>query len=186
MTDRLYLSYWIPRYDGLRMRFLFEKALRAFPHSRLSAGYSQLRLQALSLAEPPLFERAYEPPFDPEAAIADWNEFATQDAAATLETSWDLWLPDDGWHLRPVRVQMLSFGPDFEAEQDEQIRIEFGPDEHFLAVPGDRLAFRPIQQNVQSLLKLTQDLDAALEPERRQLWSESGGNFADKLKQSLQ
>jgi hypothetical protein len=39
---------------------------------------------------------------------------------------------------------------------------------------------------VQSLLRLVHDLEEKLSVERRLLWSESGENFAEKLRESLQ
>ena len=41
------------------------------------------------------------------------------------------------------------------------------------------------QSNLQSLLHLVGDLERALDLESRQVWSESGANFAEMLKQAL-
>ena len=41
------------------------------------------------------------------------------------------------------------------------------------------------QSNVKSLLHLVGDLERVLDLERRQVWSESGANFAEVLKQAL-
>jgi hypothetical protein len=41
------------------------------------------------------------------------------------------------------------------------------------------------QSNLQSLIHLVGDLERTLKLERRQLWSESGANFAEVLKQAV-
>jgi len=41
------------------------------------------------------------------------------------------------------------------------------------------------QSNLKSLLHLVSDLERALDLDRRQVWSESGANFADVLKQAI-
>lgn len=184
MTDRLYLSYWLNDFTGIRMMSSFEKVLRAFPHSQRSAGHAILRVQPVSLAEPPSFERSLPMPVDVDAFAADFREYQGFDCATTVETAWDLWQFDEEWKLTPTPVLLQCFGPDFASE--EQILVDFGPDVHFLPQPHLPNAFKPVEQNVQSLLRLSGDLDTILRASRRQLWSESGANFADKLKQSLQ
>lgn len=186
MTDRLYLSYWIPNFHGLKMARIFERVLRAFPHSVLSQSAITLRIQPLTFGEPPVFERDYQAPYDLEAVMSDIREYWAMDSVLTLETGWDIWKLDADWHLSPNRVVIVAVGPEFEEEQEEQVRVELGSDDWFLARKGDPAAYKPIEQNVQSLLKLDQDLTQALQPDKRKLWSESGDNFAEKLRQSLQ
>jgi hypothetical protein len=82
-------------------------------------------------------------------------------------------------------VALCCFGPDFEHESDDQLRIEFGIDAHFLPQPELPNSLRMIQSNITSLLKLVHDLDDALPVDTRRLWSESGENFSDKLHQAL-
>jgi hypothetical protein len=65
------------------------------------------------------------------------------------------------------------------------LEIEFGIDANFLPQPEVPGSPRMIESNIKSLLKLVHDLDDALPVETRKLWSESGGNFADKLHQAL-
>jgi hypothetical protein len=38
-----------------------------------------------------------------------------------------------------------------------------------------------VEGNIRSLLKLVADVEAALPIQKRLLWSESGGNFAERL-----
>jgi hypothetical protein len=42
-----------------------------------------------------------------------------------------------------------------------------------------------VRANIQSLLRLVHDMDDRLKVERRQLWSESGVNFAERLETTL-
>jgi len=65
------------------------------------------------------------------------------------------------------------------------LEVEFGIDANFLPQPDVPDSPRLIQSNIKSLLKLVHDLDDALPVETRRLWSESGGNFAEKLQQAL-
>src|SRR6266849_6811684 len=69
--------------------------------------------------------------------------------------------------------------------KQEDLSLEFGLDAHFLPQPELPGSLRMIQSNIQSLLKLVHDLDDALPVETRQLWSESGENFSEKLHQAL-
>ncbi len=69
---------------------------------------------------------------------------------------------------------------------DENLRIEFGIDSHFLPQPDAPNSPRMVQSNIKSLLKLVHDLDDTLKADRRRLWSESGDNFAERLQEALQ
>lgn len=188
MADQLYLSYWLDRFRVENMLRRYEKMLRVFPFSQLAAQPSILRIQALDATLPPLVERVFEPPLEIGDIVSATREFLSSDASAELEAWWDLWqwgggsdgTPEDGWKLLPARATLLCFGPDFDHGSDENLRVEFGVDTHFLPDPGLPNHLRIAQSNIRSLLKLTHDLDDALGGERR-LWSESGENFAEKL-----
>jgi hypothetical protein len=52
-------------------------------------------------------------------------------------------------------------------------------------MPDFEGGLRMSQSNLKSLLHLVGDLEGALDLERRQVWSESGANFAEVLKQAL-
>ena len=119
---------------------------------------------------------------------------------------------EEGWTLAPARVTLCCFGPEFNqipssgpgsAEEEARapvvefpgpgedsaigcaLELEFGIDANFLPQPGLPGGARMIESNIKSLLKLVHDLDDALPVESRRLWSESGGNFAEKLQQAL-
>ena len=61
----------------------------------------------------------------------------------------------------------------------------FGLDALFLPIPGVDGSLRMGQSNLRSLLHLVKDLEEVLDIESRQVWSESGANFADVLRMAL-
>jgi len=162
----------------------FESALRCFPFSRLQPR-ALFRVRAVDLGEPPLLERDFSGSIDIDALLeaAKWRR--NRDCAFELETAWDLWQFEDDWKLEPARVVIACFAPLFPSEYGEQIRIEFGLDSQFLPQPGIPSSLAPTRHNIQSLLHLVKDLDEALAVEKRNLWSESGENFAERLQQAL-
>ena len=118
-------------------------------------------------------------PVNAASVIASASEFQNADACYELESAWDLWTLDQEWRLAPSRVLLTCSGPEFANETGENLRIDFGLDEQFLPSRGEDL--RMVRANIQSLLRLVHDLDETLGADRRQLWSESGGNFAERL-----
>ncbi len=112
-------------------------------------------------------------------------KFQNADMCYELETAWDLWHWDGDWKLAPSRVLIICYGPEFERDGDENLRIDFGLDEQFLPGAGGPEGMRMLRENIQSLLRLVHDLDGRLKVEHRQLWSESGENFADLLQSAL-
>lgn len=185
MSDRLYLSYWIRGFNGTSMLRHYEKILQLFPFSKLRRAESQFRIYAIAYTEPALLDVPVAAPIDAASVVAAAREFQNPDVAYELETAWDLWNWDDDWKLAPSRVVISCFGPEFENENGENLRIDFGLDEQFLPGPGGAEGIRMVRANVQSLLRLVHDLDDRLRVERRQLWSESGVNFADRLQSTL-
>lgn len=163
----------------------YEKLLKLFPFSRLAQSPSLLKIIALEYSEPPVFERAFIPPFTPDDVLAATREFASPDSCYRFETWWDLWQYDQDWELLPARVALCCFGPNFEKDIGDNLRIEFGIDSHFLPQPDLPDNFRMTQSNIKSLLTLVHDVDNTLKVERRQLWTESGENFAEKLQAEL-
>jgi hypothetical protein len=157
-----------------------------FPYSRLSKGETILRLQAVSQIEPTLFEHSFETPPDPEAVMIAVREFATGDSAMALDTWWDLWQFEKDWKLTPARVTLACFGPEFEADREDDLRIEFGIDTLFLPQTELPEALFMARSNIRSLLHLVRELDGALNAESRKLWTESGENFAERLQAALE
>lgn len=185
MADRLYLSYWVGGFNAANMLRHYEKMLRLFPFSRLRRADSVFRIHAVSYAEPLLAEQPVAPPPDAGAIAAAAMEFTAPDVCYEVESAWDLWTWDGDWKLAPSVVTLSCFGPEFEREQGENLRVDFGLDEQFLPGPGGSEGVRMIRENIQSLLRLVHDIDNQLNAERRRLWSESGENFADRLQATL-
>ncbi len=185
MSDQLYLSYWIRGFNASSMLRHYEKVLQLFPFSNLRKGDSQLRAYAVAFTEPTLLDVPVAAPVDPASIVVGAREFQNPDICFELETAWDLWKWDEDWKLAPSRVAISCFGPEFENEIGENLRIDFGLDEQFLPGPGGAEGVRMVSGNVKSLLRLVHDLDDRLRVERRQLWSESGVNFAERLQATL-
>ena len=184
MADQLYLSYWLHGYSEQNMLRHYEKMLRLFPFSQLSRQAGVFRIIPVSFNEPAVFERAYPAPLIDQILTAA-KEFQHPDSCYRLEAAWDLWQFEKDWRIAPSPVALCCFGPEFETDSGENLRVEFGLDAQFLPQHDLPDSVRLVQSNIKSLLKLVHDLDDRLSPERRQLWSESGENFPEKLQQAL-
>ena len=164
----------------------WKKLLELFPFSRLSPRSTVMRVYAVNLNEPIVFERAYPPPFDPANAVAIARELQHEDCAYQLECAWDLMeLGEDDWQMAPVNVSLWCFGPAFENDVTDHIRIEFGLEDTFLPQPDDDASIRASHTNLRSLMHLVEEIGSKLPVERKHLWSESGINFAEKLQSAL-
>jgi len=198
VTDQLFLSIWLTRPGPLapqdskeRLRH-FQKILRLFPFSQRGQPQTIVTIRAVSASEPPLLERPLNAPIEPEQLIEILQDYKGEDVAYEVDTYWDLWQFEDDWALAPARVLLSCFGPEFDngTERDlgdqEDLRIDFGVDSHYLPrldVPGGA---RLIESNIRSALRLVHDIENALPVEKRLLETESGGNFAERLQQILQ
>lgn len=163
----------------------YEQALRLFPFSKLRRSDSEFRIYAMAYSEPPVIELPMPAPVDIASVIANAQAFQNADACYELETAWDLWRWDQDWKLAPSRVTLSCFGPEFQNDTGENLRVDFGLDQQFLPGEGGPEGMRMVRANVQSLLRLVHDMDERLKSDRRQLWSESGENFAERLEASL-
>lgn len=188
MTDQLYLSIWLPAtLSNWRTRY-FEKMLSLVPFSQREQPQSTLVIQGVSVTEPPLLEKSMNGPVQlPEISEA-LRDYEGEDVAYRLESWWDLWkYTGDDWEIGPVRVALCCFGSEFDnggplsANQQEDLRIDFGVDTLFLPDPSLAGSGRLVESNVKSLLKLVHDIEDELPLERRVLETESGENFAEKL-----
>ena len=191
MTDRLSLAIWLePNSRAHRLRH-FETLLRLFPFSQREQPQSTICIEAIDATEPPLLERPVNGPVDVSEVLTILRDYTGDDVAYRLESWWDLWQFDNDWLLVPVRVALACFGPEFDngtgaspADQ-EDLRIDFGLDSHYLPqseIPGEA---RLTESNIKSLLRLVHELDSQLPVLRRKLETESGENFADRLQQAL-
>jgi hypothetical protein len=181
VSDRLYLSCWVRGFAEADMLRHFEKILAKFPFSRLASHGPLLRVRAIEMAEPPLIEKEF-PPGTPAVDIMKLaREFANEDCCVEVDAAWDLWQYHGEWKLLPAPIGLLCFGPGFDNETGDNLRIEFGLDSRFLPVEGLDGSARMGQSNLRSLLHLVSDIERSLPIDRRSLWSESGVNFAELL-----
>lgn len=130
-------------------------------------------------------------PIDPSEVLQTFAEYTGDDIAFSVESWWDLWQYEDDWKLKPARVELACFGPEFDngtertADEQEDLRIDFGVDSHYLPradLPGSG---RMTESNIRSMLRLVHELDSTLPLAKRRLETESGENFADRLQQVL-
>jgi hypothetical protein len=185
VPDRLYLSTWVRGFAEHNMLRHFETLLNLFPSSKLAKRGPVLRVYAIDHAEPPASEREFLPGAEAADIARIARETAAPDCAFEVETAWDLWQYDTDWNLRPAAVTLIALGPEFENEIGDHLRIEFGLDSRFLPIEGMEESLKMGQSNLRSLLHLVNQIEGALPLDRRHLWSESGANFADLLKETV-
>lgn len=189
MADRLYLSCWLaPRDGSVTVAGLlrdFETLLGLFPFSKLAARGPEIRVYALEPVEPPQLERDFARGVDPRELVDAAREFMQDDSLAEADTAWDLFQYDGDWKLAPAAVTISCFGPQFENEIGDQLRIDFGNDSRYLpdAQIEDSLVMG--QANLKSLVHLVHEIERALPLERRRIWSESGESPAESILKSL-
>ncbi len=184
MADQVYLSCWLRGFTERKALPAFEVALSQFPFSRLAPA-ATLRVHAIAFSEPPLLEQRFEQETEAADIVDAAHDFENADCAYLIETAWDLLQYERrDWRLRPAPVTITCFAPEFETEYGDQIRVEFGPDS--LYMPDEDSNLFAIQSNIRSLLRYAEDLRAALPVEKALLWSESGGNLAERLRETLE
>jgi hypothetical protein len=186
MPDRLFLSFRLRGYTAANMLRHYERMLLVFPFSRLSTGSSVLRINALSESEPPVYEHPFPDPPEVEAIIAAAREFTMADCVVQLDSRWDIWQFDTDWKLAPANVTLVCIGPEFDSDELEHLRIDFGLDAHFLPqreLPNHLFMAR---SNIRSLLHLVSETEKMLSVDSKRLWSESGENFAERLQAALE
>jgi hypothetical protein len=185
MIDRLYLSCWLKGYNGANCLRHFEKMLSVFPFSKLAARGPELRIYAIEHIEPPQIERDFPLGADSRDLIAAAREFMQDDCVAEVDATWDLFQYDGDWKLAPSGVTLSCFGPKFENEIGDHLRIDFGIDGRFLPNPAIEGAIRMGESNLKSLVHLIQEIERVSTLERRQLWSESGESPAEIIMKAL-
>ena len=194
MTDQLFLSIWLeqrgPTLNRVRQ---FEKLLQTFPFSQREQPQSVISVLAVDTTEPPLLERPINGPLDVADILETLRDYTGSDIAYEVESWWDLWLYDGtDWKLAPARILLSCFGPDFDngtdrtANEQEDLRIDFGVDSHYLPDPELLGSGKMIEANVKSLLRLVHELDATLPVRKRHLQTETGENFAERLQGVIQ
>jgi hypothetical protein len=188
------LSIWLeqrgPTLNRVRQ---FEKLLQTFPFSQREQPQSVISILAVDTTEPPLLERPINGPLDVADILETLRDYTGSDIAYEVESWWDLWLYDGAdWKLAPARILLSCFGPDFDngtdrtADEQEDLRIDFGVDAHYLPDPELPGSGKMIEANVKSLLRLVHELDATLPVRKRHLQTETGENFAERLQGVIQ
>lgn len=185
MSDRLYLSCWLRNWNESSMLRHFQKLLELFPFSQLAQRGPEGRVYALEHAEPPQSEQVFAPGADPLVMIETAREFMHDDCLCEVDAAWDLWQFEADWKLAPAAVTLACFGPVFENEIGDHLRIDFGLESRFVPDPRVEGSLRMSQSNLKSLVHLVHEVERALPLERRQLWSESGENPADLITKAL-
>jgi hypothetical protein len=189
--DQLSLSIWLVRGQKNNCLRQFEKLLRLFPFSQRLQPQSIISIHGIDHTEPPLLERSVNGPLDPTEIMSIFEETVGSDIAYEVESWWDLWQFEKDWALAPSKIALACFGPDFDngagtpAGEQENLRVDFGPDIHFLPQPGILGGAKLVESNIRSLLRLVHELDSSLSVEKRKLETESGENFADRLQDLL-
>lgn len=184
MADPLNLSYWLKNHSVMSMPLYFRRALETFPVSKLSPG-GVLRVYAISFNEAPQAEEYFETEFTSEQVMSLAQEFLHEDCAFQFTTKWDLWQWDGDWALKPAKISIESYGPLFEIDYGDSLRIVAESESMFLPNPNSD-QWRPVQSNIRSLLRLATDLDGLLPVEKRLLWSENDENFSEKLEKLME
>jgi hypothetical protein len=197
VSDQLSLSIWLERGSRANRLKHFEKLLRLFPFSqREEQGQTTVSVQAVSVTEPPLLESPMNGPIEVNEALEALADYAGDDIAYGVEGWWDLWQYDsrqkqDDWKLAPARVSLACFGPDFDngterfLGEQEDLRIDFGVDSHYLPRLDLAGSGRMTESNLKSMLRLVHELDSQLPVAKRKLETESGENFADRLEEVM-
>jgi hypothetical protein len=144
------------------------------------------------VTEPPVLENPMNGPIDVNEVLTVLAGYNGDDIAYLVESWWDLWQYEGGeWKLGPARVELACFGMDFDngterpAGEQEDLRIDFGVDSHYLPRPELTGSGRMTESNIKSMLRLVHELDSTLPMAKRRLETESGENFADRLQQVL-
>src|SRR5215472_8423572 len=185
MADRLFLSCWVGRRNGGYTAAAalphFEKMLGLFPFSRLAARGPALRVYAIEHLEPPQFEREFTHDAEARQMVDAAREFMQDDCLAEVDAAWDLFQYDGDWKLHPAGVLISCFGPEFENDISDQLRIDFGNDSRYLPDPTLEGGIKMGESNLKSLVHLIHEVERVLPLERRQLWSESGESPAETI-----
>jgi hypothetical protein len=181
MPDQLCLSLWLREFDQDTMLRHFGELLRVFPFSAQRPGIAAIRIYALEFIEPALSEQMFAAEGDADTVVELAQEFQEPDCAYLVEGWWDLWRYDSDWQLAPSPVVLSCYGPRFENDLHDHLRLELGPEEFFLPLVGVAQSARKAQSNLQSIVRLARDLEQRLPVKRRSLWSESGEDFAERV-----
>ncbi|MCZ2154524.1 MAG: hypothetical protein LC114_11590 [Bryobacterales bacterium] len=186
MAEPLYLSLWIQDFRQENMLEHFSAILGGFPFSVFYPGVQSLTIRAVSDAEVDVVDEGFEEPEPLDEVIRRCHEFLHDDSAYELTAYWDLWQNIDGeWLLRPRQVHLSCFGPHYENDLGDHIRLALGYDEEFLPVSSDPRSITTSASNLRSVARLAETLGDASGVTKRLLWSPSDENFLSTLEQTV-
>ncbi len=186
MAEPLYFSLWIHDFRQENMLEHFSAILSGFPFSSFFPGIQSLTIRAISDAEPEVVDEGYEENIPVEEAITQASEFLHDDSAYELTAYWDLWQHIEGdWLLRPRQVQLSCFGPHYENDLGDHIRIALGFDTEFLPDTADPKSITAAASNLRSVARLAETLGEATGVSQRLLWSPSDDSFLSRLEESV-
>lgn len=201
MPDRFYLSLWLKQYEEAHMLERFRVLLDAFPYSEPRPGIRGIRVHPFNWSEHPVLEEDFRDGAETGHALALAAEFLHEDCAYQASAFWDLWVFQKnggpaGWKKAAHPVTLVCYGPEFEDGRAERghLEVDFGLDTPFRAnhnVPdaAARALARDyrerLQENIRKLLDFVHEVEKRLPLEKRLLWTETGENFAEMIRQSL-
>ena len=191
MSDRIRLSLWFERHPREQVLPRLVQAAQALPPESAAAGVRGLTVRALDWGEPPVLEERPQEYLAVEEAVRQMEEFVHDDCACELELAWPLWRFDEGWSHVLCPVTCISLGPGFAPGAiagEGHLQVDFGLDEVFLAemAPWNRDTRLHLQTNILQLLGFSQQLQRALQPQRRRLWSDQSADWTTRLTERLQ
>ena len=180
----------------------FRVLLEAFPYSELRPRLQGLCVHPFNWNEPAVLERQFLEGAEIGDALALAAEFLHSDYGYEASVFWDLWVfqrngGPAAWKRAARPVTLVCYGPDFEDGQAQRghLEVDFGVDTPFRAdqdIPDAqaRMLARDyrlrLQENVRKLLDFVRIVEKGLPVEKRLLWTETGQNFAEMIRKSLQ
>jgi len=176
---------WVRGYRASNMLDHLAKLLAVFPFSRLRQGMRSMSVYALEYAEPPLSETVFDQDADAASVVELAAEHSNPDVAFLIDGYWELWRWKGEWKLEPSPITIECFGPEFQNDLDDHLRVCVGVDEDFLLrdeLEGSAVAIR---SNIKGLLRLVDEISKTLPIARRTLWLESGEDLAARLEDQI-
>lgn len=199
MADQLYLSLWFPNFQLASLPAALTEVLNQFATVALAKSVHAATVYPLSWNESPIYQHIYKPTeaAEPAAVVAAATDPLHEDYAYEFEMHWSVWLPeiaaglDPTWRQEARVVRITGLGPLFDEgsyQQNGHIRVDLGQDTPFLEddVELDKVGIEVVQRNIVKLVTFTRLIDKECGAATRLLWSEGGGNLAQKLIARLQ
>ena len=203
MGEPLHLSLWFREFSEKTMLLYWAAVLEQFPQSSFSPGIRSLAIYPLGWAEAPLLEQAFDDGADTGQVVALAAESLHEDCAYEARLQWDVWEVQetgdrlDQWKRGPAAVAVTCLGSLFEPEEAADrgpLQLDLGVDSLFLPPDGvvadadfrESVAGSCYRENIEQLLLFIHRLEQKLPLARRQLWSESEGDFASRIRSAWQ